>query len=152
MKVITAPDSAPTTAEERAATALHTLLQAGDHYRQKVASHFGIGWTDIQAVGHLVTAGELGQTALASRLGITTAAATSLVDRLERAGVAARHPHPEDRRRSLIRLTDKGHAVVARSRELTAHAFGSLPADRLDAFTHDLFGVVDSLNTQTALV
>jgi DNA-binding MarR family transcriptional regulator len=140
----TVPDLSP---EDRAATALRALLQAGDSYRLKVAAQFGLGWTDIQAVGHLMV-GELGQTDLAHRLGISTAAATALVDRLERAGVAARHAHPEDRRRSLIRLTEKGHAVIARSREWTKYAFDDLPHEQLDAFAADLHGVATNLKAR----
>lgn len=58
--------------------------------------------TDALALLHVVQAAAadrpLSPTALASRLGITTAAVTKLVDRLGRAGRAERRPNPRDRR------------------------------------------------------
>jgi DNA-binding MarR family transcriptional regulator len=58
--------------------------------------------TDALALLHVVQAAAadrpLSPTALASRLGITTAAVTKLVDRLSRAGRAERRPNPRDRR------------------------------------------------------
>lgn len=44
-------------------------------------------------------------------LGITIGAASKLVDRLERDGLAARSPHPDDRRSSLVLLTGEGDRV-----------------------------------------
>jgi DNA-binding MarR family transcriptional regulator len=38
---------------------------------------------------------------------------TRLVDRLERAGLAERLPHPDDRRSVLVRATEEGHRVFA---------------------------------------
>ena len=46
-------------------------------------------------------------------LGITVGAASKLVDRLERDGLAARGANPVDRRSSLITLTDAGHEAHA---------------------------------------
>ena len=45
---------------------------------------------------------------LSEGLSITIGAASKLVDRLERDGLAARRRHPSDRRSSLISLTDLG--------------------------------------------
>ncbi len=145
----TSPGHEDLTPQDRAVSALRVLLQAGDVYRHKVASHFELGWTEIQAVSHLMTAGELGQTELAGRLGITTAAATSLVDRLEAADIAARHPHPQDRRRSNIRLTDKGLEIIERSRKWTEHAFDGLSASRLDAALALLTSMAENLYQQS---
>jgi len=45
---------------------------------------------------------------LSDELSITIGAASKLVDRLERDGLATRRPHPDDRRSSLVALTDAG--------------------------------------------
>ena len=51
---------------------------------------------------------------LSSDIGITVGAASKLVDRLERAGLADRVPNPDNRRSSLVRLTGTGrHALTA---------------------------------------
>lgn len=141
-------DSGLSETEGRAVTALRGLLQAGDRYRHQVAQHFGLGWTEVQAIGHLLSADELGQSELAHRLHITSGAATALVDRLERNELAARHPHPQDRRQSIIRLTDKGLRLVEVSRGWTQHAFEGVPTSRLDEATDILTTLTDNLNRQ----
>lgn len=45
---------------------------------------------------------------LSRELSITMGAASKIVDRLERAGLAVRRPHPDDRRSSLVALTPEG--------------------------------------------
>lgn len=49
---------------------------------------------------------------IAERLLVTSASMTSLLDTLERRGYVERRPHPSDRRKVLINLTDEGQAVV----------------------------------------
>ncbi|CUU60651.1 DNA-binding transcriptional regulator, MarR family [Parafrankia irregularis] len=43
---------------------------------------------------------------------------TSMVDALERRGVARREPHPTDRRAKTVAITEDGRKVVERAREL----------------------------------
>ncbi|MGF7238671.1 MAG: MarR family winged helix-turn-helix transcriptional regulator [Frankia sp.] len=45
---------------------------------------------------------------------------TSVVDALERRGVAQREPHPTDRRAKTVAVTEQGQRVVERARELMA--------------------------------
>lgn len=48
---------------------------------------------------------------LRADLGVTVGAASKLVDRLERDGLAVRSPHPHDRRSSLVALSSAGQAA-----------------------------------------
>jgi DNA-binding MarR family transcriptional regulator len=48
-------------------------------------------------------------------LQITVGAASKLVDRLERAGLAVRSAHPSDRRSMLIALTEAGQLCYAQA-------------------------------------
>jgi DNA-binding MarR family transcriptional regulator len=50
---------------------------------------------------------------LSCAIGITVGAASKLVDRLERDGLAARSPNPANRRSSLIALTATGQQALA---------------------------------------
>jgi DNA-binding MarR family transcriptional regulator len=56
-----------------------------------------------------LTPGELGE-----RLSLTSGSVTALIDRLERLGWAARAPHPDDRRKLLVRSTPKAVKIGAR--------------------------------------
>src|ERR1035441_1754670 len=49
---------------------------------------------------------------IADQLLVTSASMTSLLDTLERRGLVERHPHPDDRRKILVHLTDEARGVV----------------------------------------
>jgi DNA-binding MarR family transcriptional regulator len=95
-----------------AVTNLRALIMAGESYRLAVAVTGGLGATESQAISYLAVHGARGQSDLARDLGLTSSAATALVDRLERHGAAERTPHPSDRRRTLIRLTTRGEELA----------------------------------------
>ena len=55
--------------------------------------------------------------AIAQKMGHTTAAASGLVARLENLGLVVRASAPEDRRKVMVCITEKGSALVRRIRE-----------------------------------
>ena len=59
----------------------------------------------------------LTMSAIAQKMGHTTAAASGLVDRLENLGYVVRSSAPEDRRKVMVCITGKGSALVRRIRE-----------------------------------
>lgn len=69
------------------------------------ASALGLHPTDWAALDLLDWAGPLPTGALGARLGLSPAAATSLVDRLEQRGLVVRTADPGDRRRTIVRAT-----------------------------------------------
>ncbi|EHK57936.1 MarR family winged helix-turn-helix transcriptional regulator [Allomesorhizobium alhagi] len=58
-------------------------------------------------------------TALYEATMVTSGAMTNRLDRLEKAGLIARGPHPEDRRGVIVQLTEKGRALIDEA--VTAH-------------------------------
>lgn len=72
---------------------------------QAAAHRIGINQLDLQVVQLLRTSNQpMTASDLARATGISTAAATGLVDRLEAAGYVTRVPDPNDRRRTLVQL------------------------------------------------
>jgi DNA-binding MarR family transcriptional regulator len=59
----------------------------------------------------------LTMSAIAQKMGHTTAAASGLVARLENLGYVVRSSAPEDRRKVMVCITPKGSALVRRIRE-----------------------------------
>ena len=59
----------------------------------------------------------LTMSAIAQKMGHTTAAASGLVARLENSGYLVRAAAPEDRRKVMVCITQKGSALVRRIRE-----------------------------------
>jgi DNA-binding MarR family transcriptional regulator len=59
----------------------------------------------------------LTMSAIAQKMGHTTAAASGLVARLENSGYVVRASAPEDRRKVMVCITEKGSALVRRIRD-----------------------------------
>ncbi|WNV88195.1 MarR family transcriptional regulator [Umezawaea sp. Da 62-37] len=109
---------------------LRDLLQAGRGVQATLARRLGVGVTDVEAVSHLVESAEpLGTVELGNRLGIRSASATVLADRLEAAGHLRRHSHPGDRRRVVLRPTDSARAEVRAALGPLLVALGGIVAD-----------------------
>jgi DNA-binding MarR family transcriptional regulator len=80
---------------------------------EAIARHAGLSSADLEVLGTLEQHGPLSAGRLAERTGLSPAAVTGLIDRLERAGVAARCPDKEDRRRVLVEVAP-GAAEIAK--------------------------------------
>lgn len=122
--------------KDQAIRNLRMLILAGERYRQVLAEAIGLGTTESQALSYLEVHGSSGQSELARDLGLTSSALTALVDRLERQGVAERVSHPQDRRRSMIRVTEQGAALVTES-----HDWLDATLDRVDPAHLELVSV-----------
>lgn len=83
-------------------------------FHQAVARHLGIHVTDLKCLE--LVRGEMRLTPgrLAELTGLTTAAVTSILDRLERAGLVQRERDPSDRRKILVRPLEERAEEVAR--------------------------------------
>jgi DNA-binding MarR family transcriptional regulator len=68
-----------------------------------IADQLGMPANDLHCLNLLVSAGTATPSWLAERLGMTTSAATKMLDRLERAGYLARSNDPDDRRKIIVR-------------------------------------------------
>ena len=66
------------------------------------------------------------QQQIGSAMGIDPSTMVSLVDQLERAGLAKRRPHPKDRRAREVLLTPKGRRTLNQARELARAVEGDV--------------------------
>jgi DNA-binding MarR family transcriptional regulator len=87
----------------------------------------------------------MGQSDLGALLGYNTSSMTALVDRLERDGIAVRVPHPTDRRRSTVQLTDQGRAAVRITGRWFIGAFDHVEQDSLPAVTAAITAIAEDL-------
>jgi len=78
---------------------------ATDRFDQAVADALGMNRTDMRCTDVLDREGRVTAGRLAEVTGLTSGAITTVIDRLERAGMARRVPDPSDRRRVLVELT-----------------------------------------------
>jgi len=75
-----------------AMVALRGLMLAGDQFRHAAAAYFDVGLSETVAMSHLSMAGPLSPREVSDRVGLTPSTVTSLLDRLEHAGLTARTP------------------------------------------------------------
>ncbi|BCW86082.1 hypothetical protein NicSoilE8_37550 [Arthrobacter sp. NicSoilE8] len=99
--------------------ALRDYRSAEAAMRRRTRSSMGMGETDLLALRYLLEYGRAGRMVgpkeLATRLGITSASMTSLVDRMVKSGHVVREPHPTDRRALVLRPTSDSDEEVRKT-------------------------------------
>ena len=113
------------------------LVRLNRHLGTAMAEDLGIHWSDFQALDDLSSEGPMGPAELGRRLGLGSAAATALADRLEAAGHVRRERHPVDRRR--VALTPTEHAGTEAMRVLGPFVMDlAAVAERMSAAERDV--------------
>ncbi|MBB4050850.1 DNA-binding MarR family transcriptional regulator [Devosia subaequoris] len=96
-----------------ALTAMRKILRATESNSKQLMRETGL--TPSQLIFMQILDGEQEKTAghVASRMGITQATTTALLQKLETSGMIQRRRGEKDRRQVLLSLTDKGQRVLA---------------------------------------
>ena len=81
---------------------LREFLQISEDFERRLGRELEVNPTDLAAMEHLIQSGPLSPSEIASRLGVTTAAATTIVDRLAKVGHVSRRTNEQDRRGVLV--------------------------------------------------
>src|SRR4051812_32025266 len=96
-------------------TLLHTASLLLDEINRHRATVTRLSPSACQALAVLDGAGEpLSSTEISTRLLVTTASMTSLLDTLEGQGLVRRVPHPRDRRKVLVEISTEGRETIDR--------------------------------------
>lgn len=99
----------------RATMLLRDLLDVTDAFEKSLGAALHVNPTDLDAMQHLLMSGPLSPTELARRVGLSTAATTTSIDRLVALGHVHREPNPQDRR-GVIVVPSSASRVAAMSR------------------------------------
>lgn len=87
---------------------------------------------------------------LGTRLGLTSGAATKLVDRLDKKGYATRQPDPNDRRRAIVTPTrealDTARELEGALHQIAAKSLGKLSAPQRATLVDSLKAIADQFN------
>ncbi|MFE3026567.1 MarR family winged helix-turn-helix transcriptional regulator [Nocardia tengchongensis] len=86
-----------------------------DDYDRELARLMGVNETDLRCLEILIGSKEAGPSELATQLGLTSGSVTTMLDRLAKLDYVSRHPHPTDRRKTLVRITQR---ALTRAHEL----------------------------------
>lgn len=85
-----------------------------------------ISYAQLFLLGCLDQTESLTMSEIARKMGHSTAAATGLVDRLQKLGYVARMHAEEDRRKILVMITDKGRRILRKMREGLASSLAKM--------------------------
>ena len=136
----------------RATELLRDMISAHDDFLSHMGRELAVNTTDLTAMTHLISSGPLGPTELAKRLGMSTAAVTTVVDRLEAVGHASRFQHPTDRRAVVIvpSAASVSHAMRLVMPMITDinSVLDEFPVEQRDVITSYLERVVSTYQAQ----
>lgn len=114
---------------------------------KQVGETLGVHVTDIAALEHLLHEGPARPSQLAERLKVTTAAATQIVDRLERAGHVQRERQADDRRTIFVvpveASVERAFAQLSPMLEALDGVVSKLPTDERHVIERFLRQVVE---------
>jgi DNA-binding MarR family transcriptional regulator len=142
---MTAPDRAKLIAELSHQARVSTLWTVLLH--NAIASRSGINVSDMQCINLLQLRGPMTPGQLADAMFLTTGGAiTTVIDRLERAGMVRRRRDEQDRRRVLVEATEDGPVTELSGRfQPVAELYGKL----LDAYTDEQLELILDYLTRT---
>jgi DNA-binding MarR family transcriptional regulator len=114
----TSPPPQPYTPERAADEVLQVIPAVMDALRNAMRHHVGdqLSVPQFRCLNFIAHAPGASVSAVAAFLGVTLPTASTMVDRLVRAGAVEPQVSPDDRRRSQLRLTDAGATQLAEIR------------------------------------
>jgi DNA-binding MarR family transcriptional regulator len=128
--------------------ALRRLIAAAQLVQPAVAHEGGLTTSEVRTL-EMLSRGPLGPAEIARRLDVSTAASSGIVDRLVAHGHAVRTPHPSDRRRLVVEITDSGMVdtmrILAPMLERLERLDAGLDEDDREVVTRFLDGCVEAL-------
>ncbi|MEU1734499.1 MarR family transcriptional regulator [Streptosporangium sp. NPDC020145] len=95
------------------ATELRRLQQSFDAFDEAAAARLRLNRTDLRCLDVVLAEGPVPAGVLSLALKLSPAATTTVIDRLERAGMVVRSTDPENRRRVLVSATDAARSAEA---------------------------------------
>lgn len=135
---------------ERVSRSLQALMIAEDVARAQACEALKVGVRDFAALRLLLQAHQDGAAVspkdISQALAISSASTTALLDRLGKGGHVRRVPHPADRRRVFIELSENTvrslSATVDEESARVSHAIAALPAETAEG----IIGFLDRLH------
>jgi DNA-binding MarR family transcriptional regulator len=117
---------------------IREIYQFSQRFERRLGASLEVNTTDLAAMEHLMQDGPMTPSELATRLEMSTAATTHVIDRLVAVGHVERQPHPVDRRKIVV---TPAPASVARAFEELAPMIAGVAA-AADAYSAEEQAVI----------
>ncbi|MBV0910870.1 MarR family winged helix-turn-helix transcriptional regulator [Anianabacter salinae] len=95
--------------------AIRRILRATELYGRELARAAGLTAAQIRVLQVIAETGISNPTAIATRMGVSQATITALIDRLQAKGLVQRERSLRDRRQTDLTLTPEGRAAIDRA-------------------------------------
>lgn len=95
-------------------------------FHQAVGQLLGVNVTDMKCLDLMILKSSVSPTELAEHTGLSSGATTAVIDRLEKARLIKRNPHPKDRRGTTLVLTKEAIRKLPRLFESLGKAMATL--------------------------
>jgi len=141
------PEPVASPAAETLADAFRAVSRRLRLRTQEALAPWEVTPSQARALGVLSRHGSVRLGTLSEHLHIAPRSATEVVDALAAAGLVERRPDPDDRRASLVGLTERGSGVVAAIRDARAAEATDFFARLDDADRAALARILDKLRT-----
>ncbi|PKV93158.1 DNA-binding MarR family transcriptional regulator [Amycolatopsis echigonensis] len=112
-------------------------------FHTAIAEQNGLSAVESKVADYLARLGPLTPKELAEYAGLAPASVTALVDRLERKGIVNRMPHPEDRRKVLVRVNPANVERAAPLWDYIVSATKAVAAGYTDEQLQTVIGFLD---------
>ena len=113
--------------------------------QQALADRLGLTTSDLRAITLLMRKGTVPTNELADAAGLTSGAATRMVDRLERAGWVERFMDARDRRRVLVVMKKTRRGEIGELYTEMSHAWMSALGDKSEAELETVLEIFDRM-------
>jgi len=118
---------------EAASHTLHAALALKNVIEDRLGEEEGLLLADNEAMLHLAHRAEPPRMSdIADQLILTRGGTTKVVDRLEERGYVRRLPDPDDRRATIVEITEEGRAALTRARAVIDSALTDHWATHVD--------------------
>jgi len=137
---------------EQVLTALRQIIRAIDLQSKNLERKYGLTIPQLVVLKEINRGGELTVGEIARKVNLSQATVTSILDRLEGRGLATRSRSFEDKRRVMVRMTERGNGMLADSpsilQEHFLRQFGKLAQWEQTLILSSLQRIVSMMNAE----
>jgi DNA-binding MarR family transcriptional regulator len=134
------------TRKRQVGRSLDRLVHAIELFNEHAAREVGLHVTDLRCIDILATlGGRASPKEIAAQIGISPSTVTSLIDRLETAGLIRRTANPADRRSILVELVDERVEPMLGFLAQVGQKFEAVVSDYSDAELARIQGFMDKI-------
>ncbi len=102
---------------------LRQIIRCTDLHSKKLVKHYGLTGPQLIIIKVIADEGEISVGKLAKIISLSQATVTNIVERLEQKEILSRMKTDNDKRRVMVRVTEKAHEIISKEPSLLDETF-----------------------------